>query len=117
MIERHLSSNIREAATQYPIVAVTGPRQSGKTTLCRSLFPDYTYVNLEKPDTRQFATEDPNGFLAQFKKPVILDEVQRVPELFSYIMVLADERNEMGQFILTGSRKRSASRFPAGVRS
>ena len=104
MIERHLSSYIREAATQYPIVAVTGPRQSGKTTLCRSLFPDYTYVNLEKPDTRQFATEDPNGFLAQFKKPVILDEVQRVPELFSYIMVLADERNEMGQFILTGSQ-------------
>ncbi|MBO7089944.1 MAG: ATP-binding protein [Lentisphaeria bacterium] len=104
MIERHLSSNIREAATQYPIVAVTGPRQSGKTTLCRSLFPDYTYVNLEKPDTRQFATEDPNGFLAQFKKPVILDEVQRVPELFSYIMVMADERNEMGQFILTGSQ-------------
>ena len=104
MIERHLSSYIREAATQYPIVAVTGPRQSGKTTLCRSLFPDYTYVNLEKPDTRQFAIEDPNGFLAQFKKPVILDEVQRVPELFSYIMVLADERNEMGRFILTGSQ-------------
>ena len=104
MIERHLSSYIREAATQYPIVAVTGPRQSGKTTLCRSLFPDYVYVNLEKPDTRQFAIEDPNGFLAQFKKPVILDEVQRVPELFSYIMVLADERNEMGQFILTGSQ-------------
>ena len=104
MIERHLSSYIREAATQYSIVAVTGPRQSGKTTLCRSLFPDYTYVNLEKPDTRQFAIEDPNGFLAQFKKPVILDEVQRVPELFSYIMVLADERNEMGRFILTGSQ-------------
>ena len=104
MIERHLSSYIREAATQYPIVAVTGPRQSGKTTLCRSLFPDYTYVNLEKPDTRQFAIEDPNGFLAQFKKPVILDEIQRVPELFSYIMVLADERNEMGRFILTGSQ-------------
>ena len=104
MIERHLSSYIREAATQYPIIAVTGPRQSGKTTLCRSLFPDYTYVNLEKPDTRQFAIEDPNGFLAQFKKPVIFDEVQRVPELFSYIMVLSDERNKMGQFILTGSQ-------------
>ena len=104
MIERHLSSYIREAATQYPIIAVTGPRQSGKTTLCRSLFPDYTYVNLEKPDTRQFAIEDPNGFLAQFKKPVIFDEVQRVPELFSYIMVLSDERNKMRQFILTGSQ-------------
>lgn len=104
MIERHLSPFIKEAATQYPIVAVTGPRQSGKTTLCRSLFPDYDYVNLEKPDTRAFAIEDPNGFLAQFKKPVILDEVQRVPDLFSYIMVLADERKRMGEFILTGSQ-------------
>ena len=104
MIERHLSPYIREAATQYPIVAVTGPRQSGKTTLCRSLFPDYAYVNLEKPDTRAFAKEDPNGFLAQFRKPVIIDEAQRVPDLFRYIMVLADERNRMGQFILTGSQ-------------
>ena len=104
MIERHLSSYIKEAATQYPIVAVTGPRQSGKTTLCRALFPDSQYVNLEKPDIREFAAEDPNGFLAQFKKPVILDEIQRVPQLFSYIMVLADERNRMGEFILTGSQ-------------
>ncbi|MDD4818257.1 MAG: ATP-binding protein [Victivallaceae bacterium] len=104
MIQRHLSSYIKEAATQYPIVAVTGPRQSGKTTLCRELFPDYAYVNLEKPDTRAFAIEDPNGFLAQFKKPVILDEVQRTPDLFSYIMVLADERKRMGEFILTGSQ-------------
>ncbi len=104
MIQRHLSSHIKEAATQYPIVAVTGPRQSGKTTLCRELFPDYAYVNLEKPDTRAFAIEDPNGFLAQFKKTVILDEVQRTPDLFSYIMVLADERKRMGEFILTGSQ-------------
>ncbi len=104
MIQRHLSSIILESASQYPIVAVTGPRQSGKTTLCRKLFPDHVYVNLEKPDTRAFAAEDPNGFLAQFKKPVILDEVQRVPELFSYIMVLADERKRMGEFILTGSQ-------------
>ncbi len=104
MIQRHLSPFILEAATQYPIVAVTGPRQSGKTTLCKELFPDYTYVNLEKPDTRAFAIEDPNGFLSQFKKPVILDEVQRVPDLFSYIMVLADEKKQMGQYILTGSQ-------------
>ena len=104
MITRHLNSFVKEMATQYPIVAVTGPRQSGKTTLCRSLFPDYDYVNLEKPDTRAFAIEDPNGFLAQFKKPVILDEIQRVPDLFSYIMVLADERNRMGEFVLTGSQ-------------
>ena len=104
MIDRHLSSCIKEAATQYPIVAVTGPRQSGKTTLCRELFPDYAYVNLEKPDVRAFAMEDPNGFLAQFKKPVIFDEAQRVPNLFSYLMVLADERRNMGEFILTGSQ-------------
>ena len=104
MFERHLSRIIQEAATQYPAVAVTGPRQSGKTTLCRCLFPGYDYVNLERPDTRAFALEDPNGFLAQFKKPVILDEIQRVPDLFSYLMVLMDERRRMGEFILTGSQ-------------
>lgn len=104
MITRQMSQLILEAATQYPVVAVTGPRQSGKTTLCRKLFPEYIYVNLEKPDTRQFAKEDPNGFLAQFTHPVILDEVQRVPELFSYIMPLVDERQKMGEFILSGSQ-------------
>lgn len=104
MITRHIKELVLEAATQYPVVAVTGPRQSGKTTLCRELFPDYIYVNLEKPDTRQFAKEDPNGFLAQFSKPVILDEVQRVPELFSYIMPLVDEHRKMGEFILSGSQ-------------
>jgi len=104
MITRHLSPIIQKAVTQYPVVAVTGPRQSGKTTLCRALFSNYAYVNLEKPDVRQFALEDPNGFLAQFKKPVILDEVQRVPELFSYIMPIVDEHKKMGEFILTGSQ-------------
>lgn len=104
MIARQMAKLVLETATQYPVVAVTGPRQSGKTTLCRELFPDYIYVNLEKPDTRQFAQEDPNGFLAQFSKPVILDEVQRVPELFSYIMPLVDEHRKMGEFILSGSQ-------------
>ncbi|MFA7229943.1 MAG: ATP-binding protein [Victivallaceae bacterium] len=104
MITRHLGTIIQKAATQYPVVAVTGPRQSGKTTLCRALFPGYDYVNLEKPDVRQFAQEDPNSFLAQFKNPVILDEVQRTPELFSYIMPIVDERRQMGEFILTGSQ-------------
>ncbi len=96
MIKRHLSSFVLEAAAQYPVVAVTDPRQSGKTTLCKELFPEHAYVNLEKPDTRAFALDDPNGFLAQFTKPVILDEIQRVPELFSYIMVLADEQKKWG---------------------
>ena len=104
MITRHMSELALQAAAQYPVVAITGPRQSGKTTLCRELFSDYIYVNLEKPDTRQFALEDPNGFLAQFNKPVILDEVQRVPELFSYIMPLVDEHRKMGEFILSGSQ-------------
>ncbi|MBP5183315.1 MAG: ATP-binding protein [Lentisphaeria bacterium] len=104
MIDRQMSSQILEAASQYPVVAVTGPRQSGKTTLCRELFPDYAYINLEKPETRQFAAEDPNGFLAQFDKPVILDEVQRVPDLFSYIMPLVDEHKKMGEFVLSGSQ-------------
>ena len=104
MITRQMSELVLETAKQYPVVAVTGPRQSGKTTLCRELFPEYIYVNLEKPDTRQFAKEDPNGFLAQFSKPVILDEVQRVPELFSYIMPLVDEHRKMGEFILSGSQ-------------
>ena len=104
MIARQMSNQILEAATQYPAVAVTGPRQSGKTTLCRDLFPDYAYANLENPETRQFAIEDPNGFLAQFDKPVILDEVQRVPDLFSYIMTLVDEHKRMGEFILSGSQ-------------
>lgn len=104
MIVRHMRELVLEAATQYPVVAITGPRQSGKTTLCRELFPDYIYVNLEKPDTRQFAHEDPNGFLAQFTRPVILDEVQRVPELFSYLMPLVDEHRRMGEFILSSSQ-------------
>ena len=104
MIARLMQEQILEAATQYPVVAVTGPRQSGKTTLCREIFHGYTYVNLEKPDVRAFALEDPNGFLAQFTKPVILDEAQRAPELFSYIMPLVDEHRKMGEFILTGSQ-------------
>ena len=104
MIERHLSQFIMEAASQYPVVAVTGPRQSGKTTLCRKLFPEHAYINLEKPDDREYAKDDPNSFLAQFSKPVILDEVQRVPELFSYIMPLVDEHKIMGEFILSGSQ-------------
>ena len=104
MIERQMSNQILEAVNQYPVIAVTGPRQSGKTTLCRELFPDYAYSNLENPETRQFAIEDPNGFLAQFSKPVILDEIQRVPKLFSFIMPLVDEHKKMGEFVLSGSQ-------------
>lgn len=103
MIARILARRLREATRRYPVVTVTGPRQSGKTTLVRSELKDYAYVSLELPDERAFALEDPRGFLAQFDGPVVLDEVQRAPELFSYIQVLADERKRVGQFILTGS--------------
>ena len=103
MIPRHLTSTIRQAATQYPVVSLTGPRQSGKTTLVRAEFPDHAYVSLESPDHRAFAVEDPRGFLQQFSENVILDEVQRTPDLFSYIQGIVDEQNRPGQFVLTGS--------------
>ena len=104
MIARHLASKLSAAARQYPVVTVTGPRQSGKTTLVRSVFPKAPYVSLEAPDQRAFAAEDPRGFLGQFAGRVILDEIQRVPELFSYVQVLADEAPRPGRFILTGSQ-------------
>lgn len=87
-----------------PVVAVTGPRQSGKTTLCRATFPDHAYVSLEPLDTREFASTDPRGFLAAYPGPVILDEVQRVPDLLSYVQDVVDRGPEPGRFILTGSQ-------------
>jgi predicted AAA+ superfamily ATPase len=89
---------------KYPVMALTGPRQSGKTTLLRTLFPDYRYVSLENPDNRQFAETDPNGFLREYNSHVIFDEVQRVPHLFSYIQTIVDASGMMGQFILSGSQ-------------
>lgn len=88
---------------QYRAIAVVGPRQSGKTTLVRGVFPEKVYVNLENTDTRRFAIEDPRGFLSGFPDGAILDEVQRVPELFSYLQQILDENTTKGQFILTGS--------------
>ena len=88
---------------QYRAIAVVGPRQSGKTTLVRGVFPEKAYVNLENTDTRRFAIEDPRGFLSGFPHGAILDEVQRVPELFSYLQQILDENTTKGQFILTGS--------------
>jgi len=91
-------------AKKYTILAITGPRQSGKTTFLRTEFPHYEYVNLENIDVRNFAKDDPNGFLNQFTKYVIFDEVQRVPELFSYLQTKVDEDKIMGQYILSGSQ-------------
>ncbi|MBN2103784.1 ATP-binding protein [bacterium] len=103
MIKRDISTNILSAFKQYPIVSITGPRQSGKTTLVKNLFPDIPYVNLESPDIRIYANEDPRGFLSDFPESVILDEVQRSPQLFSYIQAFSDDKNKSSQFILTGS--------------
>ena len=103
MIERDIVPCLTRLFGQYPFVTVTGPRQSGKTTVCRETFPDLAYVNLEAPDQREFAEADPRGFLARLGEGAILDEIQRVPDLLSYLQVLADEKRRNGLFILTGS--------------
>ena len=105
MIEREITGQLKALFGQYPFVTVTGPRQSGKTTLCQATFPDLQYVNLEAPDQRDFAESDPRGFLAQWGSGAIIDEVQHVPALLSYLQVLADERGENGLFVLTGSEQ------------
>ena len=105
MIQRTIEPVLSRLASQYPVVTVTGPRQSGKTTLCLKVFPDKPYVNLEAPDVRRFAIEDPRGFLGTYQGGAILDEIQRTPELLSYIQPLIDERNTPGQYILTGSQQ------------
>ncbi len=104
MIKRNLVSAMHFLADKYPILALTGPRQSGKTTLLKEMFTDYRYVSLENPDNRNFAETDPNGFLEMYDQKVIFDEVQRVPHLFSYLQTIVDEKNRMGQFILSGSQ-------------
>lgn len=103
MIEREIEPCLVRLFEQYPFVTVTGPRQSGKTTLCRQAFPHLAYVNLEAPDQREFAEYDPQGLLTGLKGGAILDEIQRVPNLVSYLQVLADEKQQNSLFILTGS--------------
>ncbi len=105
MIEREITGRLKALFAQYPFVTVTGPRQSGKTTLCRAAFPGLQYVNLEAPDQRDFAESDPRGFLARLGDGAIIDEVQYVPALLSYLQVLADERGRNGLFVLTGSEQ------------
>lgn len=103
MIQRTAEAELIKLAKQFKAVAVTGPRQSGKTTLVRKAFPDKKYVNLENPDLKRFATEDPRGFLASYPDGAILDEIQRVPEIFSYLQQILDESNKAGMYVLTGS--------------
>jgi len=104
MIPRLLTRYLLRDAKYYPVLAVTGPRQSGKTTLAVSTFPRHTYVSLEEPDLRAFAKEDPRGFLARHKGPILIDEVQRVPDLLSYIQTEVDRDASPGRFVLTGSQ-------------
>lgn len=105
MIEREITPYLTKLFEQFPFVTVTGPRQAGKTTLCRAAFPELKYVNLELPDQREFAESDPRGFLAQLGEGAVIDEIQRVPDLLSYLQVLADESGRDGLFVLTGSEQ------------
>ena len=105
MIRRKIRTKTLSYAKQYPVVTITGPRQSGKTTLCKMLFPQLSYFSLETMDVRNYARNDPRGFLAECsKKGAVIDEIQRVPELTSYIQSIVDETNKEGMFILTGSQ-------------
>lgn len=104
MIERKARNKVTEMAQKFPVILLTGPRQSGKTTFCKHVFSTYRYVSLENPDVFYFAKSDPKGFLKQYDKYVIIDEAQQVPELFSYIQQIVDESNITGHYILSGSQ-------------
>jgi predicted AAA+ superfamily ATPase len=103
MIFRTATTKVQFLAQQFKAVAIIGPRQSGKTTLAKFVFPEKVYVNFENPDTRLFATEDPRGFLSNYPDGAIFDEAQRVPALFSYLQQILDESSVNGLFIITGS--------------
>lgn len=104
LIKRTITKCVQQQLEKYPILALTGPRQSGKTTLLKKLFPEYQYISMENPDTRAYATEDPHSFLDKYNSKVIIDEAQRVPELFSYLQTKVDESRIMGNYILSGSQ-------------
>lgn len=103
MIKRNIENEIKTLFLEFPIVAILGPRQSGKTTLSKMLFSDFKYISFEDIDNREFAKEDPRGFLSKYNYQVIFDEIQRVPDLISYIQTHVDNENKNGQFIMTGS--------------
>jgi uncharacterized protein len=104
-IKREIEDRILELAKQYPVITITGPRQSGKTTLCKRLFAKKKYFSLENPDIREFAEKDPRGFLKEAEGGVVLDEIQNSPQLLSYIQGGVDEQQQNGLFILTGSQQ------------
>jgi predicted AAA+ superfamily ATPase len=103
-IERYIKPKLVDLFTKFPIVFLTGPRQSGKTTLAKTTFPHVPYFNLEDPSLRLRVMDDPHGFLKQYENGVIIDEAQNFPDIFSYIQIYADERNKSGQYLLTGSQ-------------
>ncbi len=105
MILRSLTATLQRLAGSFPVVTITGPRQSGKTTLSRAVFPDKPYVSLEDPAERSFAEEDPKGFLSRFDNGAVFDEAQRWPDLFSYLQGMVDEDRKPGKFIVTGSQQ------------
>ena len=105
MIRRFIEPQLQRLAAQFPVITITGPRQSGKTTLAQHHFAGYDYVNLEEPEIRTYAIEDPKGFLSDHPAPLIIDEVQRVPALLSYIQVISDRERKLGQYVLTGSHQ------------
>lgn len=104
MLLRTAMPTLGRMARAFRVLTITGPRQSGKTTLSRTAFPDKPYVNLEAADERGFALQDPRGFLERFPDGAVIDEAQYAPELFSYIQVLVDEDPRPGRFVLTGSQ-------------
>jgi predicted AAA+ superfamily ATPase len=105
MIPRKILKELQISAEQFRVVSVLGPRQAGKSTLCRQCFPDYSYVSLEDPDVRAHANSDPRAFLRKYRSRAIIDEIQQVPKLLSYIQTIVDEDGELGQFVLTGSHQ------------
>jgi predicted AAA+ superfamily ATPase len=105
MLPRTLANTLHRLAEGFPIIAITGPRQSGKTTLARSVFADKPYVSLEDPIERSFAMEDPRGFLSRFQQGAVFDEAQRWPDLFSYLQGIVDQQRAPGRFVLTGSQQ------------
>ena len=104
MIKRILEEKLKALSRQFPVVTLTGPRQSGKTTMVQRAFPDWEYVSLEELDNREFAEHDPRGFLSTYSQKVLIDEAQRVPSLFSYLQGVVDKHNRPGRYILTGSQ-------------
>lgn len=104
IIPRHLARHLQELSRYFPILSLTGPRQAGKTTLLKELYPNHRYVSLEDPDQQLRATEDPRSFLKHYDYNVIFDEAQRAPELFSYLQTIVDEDKQPGRYILSGSQ-------------